>query len=218
MIALYIILGILLFISLLLMLRLRITVSYQKVHGETAEPAVYLGIGPAKIKLYPKKEKSPNLSDFSAKKYRRLLESDKTAKPKETKPEKQKKKNEALPGGIGETFELVLELVEKFRGRLRCEILRLTADVATDDAAKTAYVYSAVSSAAMFLIEAIDSYTVLRLKSPKDVRIGADFDHSDYSCDIGIKFSIRIIGIISGGWGFIKNYFRTLIRLENQNK
>lgn len=219
MIALYIISGILCLLFLILMLRLRITVAYAKIPNGSGEGKVLLGIGPVKIKLYPKKKKELKLSDFSAKKYRLLLEKDRTPgakkKPKEQKSEKDK--NEFLPGGIGETFELILELVEKFTEHLRCEVLCLKISVGTKDAASTALAYSGVSSAASFLIETIDTHTDMRLKSPRDVRIDADFDSGDIGCDIGVKFSIRIINILRAGSGFIMNYLRTLIRLDKQN-
>ncbi len=217
--ALYIIAGIVCFILIILMLRIRITVVYSKVPNGLGDGKVLLGIGPVKIKLYPKKKKKIKLSDFSAKKYRQRLETDRfAAAKKRSAPNKPKKdKNELLPGGIGETFELVLELLEKFTGHLRCEVLRLRISVGTKDAASTALAYSGVSSAAAFLLEALDTHTVMKLRSPRDVRVDADFDSGDIGCDIGVKFSIRIINILRAGSGFIMNYLRTLIRLDKQN-
>jgi len=221
MIVLYILAGLAALVILVLLMRLRITVSYSKAKESAGSPTVHLGIGPVKLKLYPKKEKKLQLSDYSAKKYKKLLESDAAPKhmhaKKKTK-EKKYGKNELLPGGIGETFELVSELVEKFTGHLRCEVLRLRIMVGTNDAASTALTCGVVSSAVSLLLELIANYTDMRLKQPQDIFVEPDFDSGEIHGEVRIKFSIRVINILRAGKGFIINYIRTMIRLDNQNK
>lgn len=218
MIFLYIIAGLLLLVALILMLRIRITVSYRNSDGCEGSPAVYLGIGPARIKLYPKKEEKLKLSDYSPKKYRRLMESTKSMPAAKGKTKKKKDGDTMLPGGVGETFELVTELVEKFTGHLRCEVFDLRISVGTGDAATTALSYAAVSSAVQFLLETVDNFTDLRVKHPRNVFVEPDFDGDGLLCDIRVRFSIRVLNVLRAGKGFILNYLRTMIRLDNQNK
>lgn len=204
---LYILGGLLLLILLILMLRIRITVSYSKSPGADGVSA-FAEVGPVRIKLYPKKSDKVKLSDFSAKKYRQLLEED-TMRSAETKPDEQKpekKKNEFLPGGFGETAELILELVEKFTGHLRCEILKLRLNVGTKDAASTALTYSGASAGVFFLIETLNTKTDLRIRSPENVYVRPDFGGGEICGDIGVRLSIRVINILRAGSGFIKNY------------
>ena len=219
MIFLYILAGLLLLIAVILMIRLRITVSYRNGNGCEGSPAVYLGIGPVKIRLYPKKEKKLKLSDYSPKKYRKLIESGKSQKksPTQSKQKKEKDGESVRPGSIGETFELVSELVEKFTGHLRCEIFDLKISVGTGDAASTALTYAAVSSAVQFLLETVDNFTKLKLKHPRNICVEPDFDGGGLICDISVRFSIRVLNILRAGKGFIINYLRTMLRLENQN-
>ena len=222
MILLYIIAGLIALVIIILLLRLRITVSYSKSPTDGgSSPKVHLGIGPVRLKLYPKKEKKLRLSDYSAKNYKKLVESDTASKGKHSKKKPKGKKdgkNELLPGGIGETFELVSELVEKFTGHLRCEVIKLRIMVGTNDAASTALTCGVVSSAVSLLLELIANYTDMRLKRPQDILIEPDFDSGEIHGEVSIKFSIRVINILRAGKGFIINYIRTMIRLENQNK
>ena len=53
MIVLYILAGLAALVILVLLMRLRITVSYSKSKESAGSPAVHLGIGPVKLKLYP---------------------------------------------------------------------------------------------------------------------------------------------------------------------
>lgn len=214
---LYIIVGIAALVILILLLRVKITVLYDKPALNDGVCSVFLGLGFVKIRLYPKKEKKIKLSDYSAKKYRRLLFEDNasSAAPHDEKPKK-KSKNELLPEGIGEIFDITSEIIEVFKDHLRCEVLRLRINVATKDAAVTALTYSGVYSAAMFLLETVENNTKLCLRSPKDIQIAADFDNTDFSCDIGLSFSIRTVNILGAGKGVIKRLLPKLIMADSK--
>jgi len=219
MIFLYILLGILFLLFFVLMLRIKITVSYNKESGERGIFHVFAGTGPVRIKLYPRKKKT-KLSDFSAKKYRQMLEADKKTVPKKKVKTKKKKEkittNELFPNGISEIIELVSDLVKKFTSHLRCEILTIRLTVGSKNAASTALTYSGITNSVEGLIELIDNLTDLRLKSPKDVFVNADFGSNEITGDINIRFSIRIINILRSGGGFLKSYLRALIRQDKK--
>lgn len=220
MILLYILAGLFLLIGLILLLRLKIEITYKNGDGIEDHPSVDLVVGPIKIRLYPKKEKKLKLSDYSAKKYKKLINTGSriTGSSPSGKRKKKKDGNNMLPGVIGETFELISELIEKFTGHLCCEIFDLKISVGTKDAATTALTYTAVSSAVSFLLEAVDNYTKLKLKRPQNVCVEPDFDGGGLICDISVRFSTTVFNIIRAGKGFIINYLRTMIRLEDQNK
>lgn len=220
MIVLYVILGIILLVLLILMLRVQINVSYKKEPNGSGCSAVIAAIGPVRIRIYPKKEKKIDFSDYSAKNYRKKLAEDAEKKSLQKKqPEKKQEKNKStlLPGGIGETVELVLEMVEKFTGHLTCEIRSMKIIVGTGNAASTALAYTAAASALSFIIETLDHKTKLSIPDNTKVSVIADYKSGDFGGDISIKLSIRIINVLRAGSGFIKNYFRTMIRLDKQN-
>ena len=221
MIFLYILLILTALIFLVLMLRIRITVAYKKDLDSDASPGVFVSVGPVKINVYPRHKKL-NLKKFSAKKYRRLLAEDaKEKKKKITKKTKKdsgssnkKKEDSLLPDSISETFDLISELLRKFTGFLRCEILTLRLNIGAKDAAATALMYSAVHSSASLIIEGIRNKADLRLHTPEDIYIKPDFDNHEIYGHIEIRFSIRIVNILRAGGGFIMYFFKKLIRID----
>ncbi len=222
MIFLYIFLALLALIFFILMLRISITVFYSKELDSNGEYAVLAGVGPIKIKLVPKNKK-PKLKDFSAKKYRKLMAADnskkRTKKPVRKKVGKVEKKESLLPDSLSDTLDLVLDLLRKFTGFLRCEVLRIRLNIGTKDAASTALAYASATSDITFFLEAIRCNAELRLKSPEDVCIDADFDNHEIHGDIGIRFSIRVINMLRAGGSFIIYFFKKLIRIDKtQNK
>ena len=219
MIFLYIFGALAVLILILLMLRIRITFVYEKPKSSPGNGAVYAGAGPVKIKLYPKKQKNLRLSDFSPGKYRKMLMKDKKAKEgkKKTSDRGTDRKKGIPPGGAGEIFELIINFLEKLTGHLRCEIIKIRLNVGAEDAAATALLYSGVCSAVGFLLETIDTHAEMKLRSPEDVYVKADFDEGEIWGDVGAEFSVRVIKILHTGIGFIINYFKTMTRLENKN-
>ncbi|MBE6707717.1 MAG: DUF2953 domain-containing protein [Ruminococcaceae bacterium] len=215
MIALYIIGGILLLVFLLLMLRVRITLSYSKSPTDKGGASAVVWIGPVRIKLYPKKKKKIKLSDYSPKKYRRLMSED-VSKKSEPADTGEKKKEKILPGELSEILDLVGDIAEKFTSHLRCEILRIRLNIGTKNAAVTAVAYAGAVSAVELLLELLGNLTDMRLRSPKDIFVNADFENGTVHGDVCIRFSIRVINILRAGGGIIKSYIKRMIRMESQ--
>ena len=119
-----------------------------------------------------------------------------------------KKKNEKekiLPDELSEALDLVYDLAERFTRHLRCEILRIRLNIGTKNAAVTAVAYTGAVSAVELLLEFLGNLTDMRLKSPKDVYVKADFESGTIHGDVRIRFSIRVINILRAGGGIIKN-------------
>ncbi len=215
MIALYIIAGILLFVLLILMMRVKVSLDYRKTPSDNGEAKVIVWIGPVRIKLHPKKKKKIKLSDYSPKKYRQLMSEDVSKKPA-TADTSEKKKEKFLPGELGEILDLVGDMAEKFRKHLRCEIIKMRLNVGTKNAAVTAIAYAGAVSAVEFLLELLRNLTDMRLRSPKDVYVNADFENGTVHGYVSIRLSIRVINILRAGGGIIRNYIKRMIRMESQ--
>lgn len=220
MIALYIIGGIILLVAVVLLLNVRLSVSYLKDVGEEGKLISFASLGPVKIKLFPSKKKKIALSDYSPKNYRRMMELSKdssTVSDKE-KTTKKKEKSKLLPEGLTDTLDLVIGLLEKFSRHIRCSVIRIRIFAGTKDAALTAYAYTMTASAVDFILEFIDEHAVLKLKAPKDVLVDADFDTTEFRCDVSIKLSIRIINVLRAAIAFLKDNSRFLSRLGIKHK
>ncbi len=208
MIVLYIIGGLILLIILLLLMRVKLTVSYKKDTGKEGDLLVYATVGPVRIKLLPSKKKKLRLSDYSAENFRKMMalssESESNSVTKTDSLKKQKEK--LLSGGFFETFDLVRDLLEKFSHHIRCEVIRIKMFAGTKDAALTAYAYTVTASAVDLILRLIDEHAVLRLRSRKDVFVEADFKSGEFYGNVVIKFSIRVINVLSAGFDFIKDH------------
>ena len=196
MIALYIIAGIVLLVFIVLMLRVRISVDYKKVPDSDGYGSVFIALGPFRKQHFPEKKEKLKLSDFSAKKYRKKLEDD--SKKKAMPPKPKKEEDDLSSSEIKQTLSLIGDLLSKFAGFIRCDLLRLRLSIGTSDAAVTALAYPAISYAVETVLDLIAQYTDMRLIHPNDVYVHADFENREITADISAKFSIRIIGIIKG--------------------
>lgn len=221
MVFLYILAGIGLLVFLILMMKVRIIVTYKKSVSDEGAGYAFAYIGPFRYKeIYPKDGMGEvDLKEFTPEKYREKL-SGKTVKKEKTKKERTERdelEDELLPGTLGESLRLVIDLVTRFAGHLKSDIYRIQFTVGADEAATTAYVYVATTSAISFVLELIDQYTVMRVRNEKKISVVTDYDAKSISGDLKIVFSIRIFHILREGFDFIKDLFDTLIMLEEQS-
>ncbi len=152
--------------------------------------------------LYPKRVKQPDPRKFTKKRFERMLrrqkkKAEKKAAKKTAKTEKKaKKEKEEKKTSAADTIRLVLRLLSavfpRFVRYLRLDVSRLIVTVSTDDAAKTAIAYGAVSQAAAYLSAFLDSYVDLRHPPAREERIECDFLSGKTSCDIHITASMRV--------------------------
>ena len=110
--------------------------------------------------------------------------------------QKKEGKKKSVKEIINEFKSMVFELIDKFKKHLRLERLDVKALISTEDAARTALVYSEVCAAGACIAE----YARNIKNSKKDcvhVKIVPDFIAEKCDLDLRFAFSMRIIFILS---------------------
>lgn len=204
----------LLLFTFILSLRVKITI----VANEQAQ--AFLEVLFLKIKLFPKDQKPPKLSDYTPEK---IAQREKKAKKKEEKRLKQqklkeekkkqkkakkeaqkkaeeqkqdKKKKRLTLSDINELVKLVSALVgtlfSKFGRRLRIDLTKVHIVVASDDPALTAIEYGVICQSVAYLVEILDRITNITPKEEKDIGVHVDFLSDKPSVDICVSASLRV--------------------------
>ncbi len=192
-----------------------------------------------KIKLHPKREKKVRLRDYTekkiAKRERKRLAKEakakekrkrKAADKKQRKLDKKARKDAEKSGAIkkGEkpslldNINLITSLVEiflkKFFRHLKIKVARLNITVATEDAAKTAILYGAVSQAVSYLIAILDAKSNLKQARKAKFNVNSDFCATKSSADVHLSFSIRVGQVLLIGlavlFRFIKHKLKSM--------
>lgn len=206
--ALYIIAAIVLFFLLVLMLRINVILI------NDGELSVFLKLLFIKIRLAPKKKKTPKLSDFKIKKFRkrRLKEERKLRAKQKKKDKKAEEKNEKgdkeeehqglkvrVDSGIDLVRYVIAKAVAKFGKHLRIEIRRIAVTVSGDDPAKVAVTYGYVCQAVAYIMELADNN--VNTKYPKgkqgSVSVGVDYISGKSSAEIDITLGMRVWQVFS---------------------
>lgn len=214
---LWITLGILLFIALILLIRVRIHIDY---HGEDVTLTLkVLGIP---IRLMPKKEKkkSIRLSDYSyrAVEKRKRKEEKRKAKPQKAKkkePQKPKEK-QPLSDSISFIAELVKYLLGKFLGHLRIDVTEIRIAVGSDDAARTAIMFGIINQAAAALLDILGAITNVKKNRKNEIAVYADFTSDKIRADIDIGFSLRVWHAFSIAFGALFRYIGNMLKKQNK--
>jgi hypothetical protein len=225
MIALYILLGIVLFFALIFSLNIKVFLRMED------ELSVRAGVGPVVITVKPEKKRKPlNEKDYTYKKHQKRLKAEseaarkkaeKKAAKKAAKAEKAKKRKEAdrLAKEAAAAAEnrdetkssdklgTILSLVEfgvgelgKLASSLHTDIKSLDITVGGPDAATIALNYGKISSAAAILIEFLDHKTALRRRPNRKIRVEADFCSEKTVFKTDLSFKLRIFSIVRAGW------------------
>lgn len=205
-----IVLGVLiLLIAGVLLLRATVTIKYRD------EVTLTLRVLFFTIRILPAKEKKPpRLRDYTPAKFRRMLKkkrrkaekkrlkAKKTAEKKAAKkalkksPKQMSSHQSSKKRDLLENIELVKALVEvfckRFAKHLRVTVARLKITVASDEAAKTAYMYGAVSQSVAYLTEVLDRITNLRYTNDAELGVLVDFGEAKPTADIDISVSMRV--------------------------
>jgi len=220
--ALYILLGIIIFFSLLLSCRIKV---YLKLQDELT---VRAGFGPIVLNLMPKKKKKIKLSDFTYKKHQKRLlkdkkKAEKKAQKKSLKDEKKKQAKELAktaqaaaestdPADDTGKLESIIALIEfvfeelpRLASTFRTKIKVLDITVAGKDAADTAKKYGVICFAVSCLIELLENKTKMTRRKTDHIFVQTDFlgDKTKFRLDVSFNlslFSILCTGIRALGW------------------
>ena len=234
--------AIVLFFTLLFAIPIRITIDYSdqvRAHMSIAHLI--------RIVLHPKKKKKVRLSDYTekkiAKRERKRLAKEakakekkkrKAADKKQRKLDKKARKDAEKSGAIKkdekpsilDNVRLITSIVEvflkKFFRHLRIKVARLNITVATEDAAKTAILYGAVSQAVSYLIAVLDAKTNLKQKKNAQFSVNADFCATKSTADVCLSFSIRVGQVLLIGlavlFRFIKHKLKSMSSAADSSK
>ena len=200
MIALIVIISIVAIIAFLLSIKITLKVRY------TDKPTIYLKILFLKIQLYPKKKKKKryphSMSKRKAKKIKNSLKK---------KPKKQKRKKSDLKEELEEEIEdksdlfsivsIIVSFVKNFIlffvKSVRIKAFKLKITVATEDAAKTALTYTAITQSINSLFPLLDKLkTFKKLPKGKDLAVNADFTSETPTVDIDTELYVRVGGAL----------------------
>ena len=183
MIGLYVLLGILLLIALILCLRVNLHIKYK------SDLTIYLRILFIKIPIIPQNNKS-------AKKPKQNKKKQGVDSVKIVKSEEKEKKSPTLLENLGLIKEVLSVFIKAFAKELKVKLAKIHVKVATEDAAKTAILYGAVSGSIALIVELIDSYTNLSRLKERSIIVESDFLSDKSEADISISLSISVYGAI----------------------
>ena len=131
----------------------------------------------------------------------------KKASPKKLGDSLKKRHGKGLVRDLGMILRVVRILARKFGKKLHIRIRQLTIVAATDDAAKTAYVFGVLSQMLAYFLAAADSYTNVTFRNRR-VGVRADFLSEKTRVKAEILFRIRVVSVIglafSAFWQFAK--------------
>ena len=117
---------------------------------------------------------------------------------KETAPaEAPTEKKVPLLWQIERITRLLQRIVDRLPGTLTLRARRIVVTVSTDDAAKTALLYGAISAAMSGLIEFVDrSVARVKCRGRDEVTVKADFVGGKTKADVDLILSARVIGAL----------------------
>lgn len=221
MIALWIVLGILLFLCALILIPVSIKIGYKEdVTLSVGVPGIYFPILPKKEKkakpLSKKKYEKLLLKDAERAEKKRLADQKKAQKKKDAakakQAEKEQKAKDAEMADEPSTMSLILRIVggvlDTFFGKLRVKIARVNIVVGGPDAAKTALTYGIVSQGVAYLMELIATKTKMTRARNTYVSVVPDFLVSKTTADLLIIFRLRLIDLLSTGIVFFIRFMK----------
>ena len=221
MIALWIVLGILLFLCALILIPVSIKIGYKEdVTLSVGVPGIYFPILPKKEKkakpLSKKKYEKLLLKDAEQAEKKRLADQKKAQKKKDAakakQAEKEQKAKDAEMADEPSTMSLILRIVggvlDTFFGKLRVKIARVNIVVGGPDAAKTALTYGIVSQGVAYLMELIATKTKMTRARNTCVSVVPDFLASKTTADLLIIFRLRLIDLLSTGIVFFIRFMK----------
>lgn len=168
-------------VALILELRVSLNIVYED------ELHVFLRVLFIKIRLFPSKKKK-----FNAKKHEKKQKK-KAGKPSHVIKERNADENKSTP--LVDNIRLITEIISIFfkasSKYLRVKLAKIHIKVATGDAAQTAILYGAVSSALACLIELLDSISNLQKLKSSSIQLEPDYLSDKSEARINISLSLN---------------------------
>ncbi len=202
-------------ITLILSLWVRLRVAYTEENGLR----VWVRVLFLKFNLLPAKQQKINLRDYKIKRFRKL-ERKRTLLAEKERHKKAKKsaESDAAPAEIspelplGEKIALltkvITKIIRRFARYLRVDVSRLYIKVASDDAAKTAYLYAAAVQSAAYLTEIMQNITNFNVNRSADFSVIPDFTSEQSEINADFTFRMRVMDMARLGISALIGYMR----------
>lgn len=197
MIALYIILGIILLISLLLISRVKLIINFDN------NLKVYLRFLFIKFNLFPEPSKLPKLRRKKRKKV--ATSSEQSSSSDNT----QKKNDDSVVKKLWSIREVLLHTIEKFLGKVHFKFIRLNVVVGCENAASTALLYGAASQGVAYLIETLDNISNVDISKRSEISVRSDFISQKSELSGKIELYISVVHIIYVAIHFLKKFIKS---------
>ena len=170
-------------ICLVLSLRIKLQIIYKD------ELFVYLRILFFKIQIIPDKDKKLNLSKFKKEKKDSPMPILKDVKDAETD-------SPSIIDKLNSIREIISIFFNAFRAHLHVKLTKIHINVATNDAAQTALLYGAVSTAVACIVDLLDDITNLKPLKQSSISVEPDFLSNKTDIDLNITLYVSALGAI----------------------
>ncbi len=207
MIALWIVLGILLFFLLLLSLRAHVLLTAEDDVTVTVK-VLFL-----RFRIFPKKPTPKRTLKAQRKKEKKEAQKQAKADAKVKKAEEHKKqhKKKSFPEILRmiKMFARILkQLSSRFSSYFRLKLSRMVLRVGGPDAAQTAVRYGAISAAVSYLATLLEQFVTVKTPRKSELRVEADFVSNDITYDIMMDFSVSLRAVLALGIRFLFAYLK----------
>jgi len=206
---------------LLLLIPVKVRIRCSNADGEGLDVRLsYLFI--SKL-LFPEIPKEIDLNDFNIKKFRKNKMGFFKKKKAHDKTGKTKEKKDLLKNLIDlksykplELVAIVKEIVlyfsKRFFGSLGIEVNRLQIKVGTEDAAKTAMLYGALSQSVSYVLNLFDNISRLKTVKSDAVAVKADFCSEKCLFEADISLKIKPLDALALALGTAWKAYKKLIK------
>ena len=193
--------AVILFFSLLLFLRIRLTLTLKDEVSVTLHVlCLRFRLFPKRKKIDPKRYSAKRAAKIAKKKAKKAAKAKKKAAKRKkqhtpTDPQQEEEKKATLSEKLRLLRALCAALFRRTHKHLRLHAARLHICVATDDAAKTAVLYGAVCQTLAYLLALLDRISRLKAVEP-EVAVRADYLSEKSTADVKVVVSLRVGGAL----------------------
>lgn len=219
---LYILLGIIIFFTLILLIPVKIDIS------SSDKTELYLKILFFKIKLSPRKKKI-KIKKYSVKamekarkkEEKKALAKQKKILKKKVKPQKVKEKKPSkikeifmhptdIPAFITDIYDILSIIVGKFSKRVKINIKECDISLGTDNAAKTAILYGGVCAGINTLLSLLVQFTNYDDRDTENINVVPNFTSDKTNFNIYLRVSLRPGQLLTFVFSILPQIFRVL--------
>ena len=190
----YILLGIALLITLLLISKVKVNIVYD------SSLRVYARFLFIRVSLFPIKPKIKKKKKKKTKK--KKLPDEQSVAPSE------KPKEKSVAYKLWEMKSALLEIIKKFLNKLHFRFITLRVVVACNNAAKTALAYAGVNQGIAYIIEILRNISNVEVAKNSDISVQSNFISQESEFEGKIQLYIRVISLIKVGIFAITKYFK----------